>query len=89
MSKRSHDVSAEECIALGANRPRLESYPNRELSLGSLAISRALPIRDRRMIGPWCFLDRFGPLTFSDGKPMDVAPHPPHRPADGDVAPRR
>jgi redox-sensitive bicupin YhaK (pirin superfamily) len=28
------------------------------------------------MIGPWCFLDRFGPLTFSEGKPMDVAPHP-------------
>lgn len=28
------------------------------------------------MIGPWCFLDRFGPLTFQDQKPMDVAPHP-------------
>ena len=28
------------------------------------------------MIGPWCFLDRFGPLSFSDQKPMDVAPHP-------------
>jgi len=76
MSKRSDDVAAEECVALGATRPRLEAYPNRDLSLGSLAISRALPIRDRRMIGPWCFLDRFGPLTFSDGKPMDVAPHP-------------
>ena len=76
MSKRSDDVSAEECVALGAGRPRLESYPNRELSLGALTISRALPIRDRRMIGPWCFLDRFGPLTFDKGKPMDVAPHP-------------
>jgi len=49
---------------------------NRELTLGSLAISRALPVKDRRLVGPWCFLDRFGPLTFSDGKPMDVAPHP-------------
>lgn len=28
------------------------------------------------MIGPWCFLDRFGPLRFLDQKPMDVAPHP-------------
>jgi len=28
------------------------------------------------MVGPWCFLDRFGPLTFSVEKPMDVAPHP-------------
>jgi redox-sensitive bicupin YhaK (pirin superfamily) len=54
----------------------IESYPNRAMSLGSLAISRALPIKDRRLVGPWCFLDRFGPLTFTEGKPMDVAAHP-------------
>lgn len=28
------------------------------------------------MIGPWCFLDRFGPLGFSAGKAMDVGAHP-------------
>src|SRR5215467_6213378 len=28
------------------------------------------------MVGPWCFLDRFGPIRFTDEKPMDVAPHP-------------
>lgn len=41
-----------------------------------LAVARALPVRNRRLVGPWCFLDRFGPLTFAAGKPMDVAPHP-------------
>jgi redox-sensitive bicupin YhaK (pirin superfamily) len=76
MSKRSEIVAAESCVALGATDGRLESYPNRELTLGTLTIARALPVRDRRLVGPWCFLDRFGPLTFSDGKPMDVAPHP-------------
>jgi redox-sensitive bicupin YhaK (pirin superfamily) len=76
MSKRSETVPAEECVALGASKQRLEGYPNRPLQLGSLAISRALPVKDRRLVGPWCFLDRFGPLTFNDGKPMDVAPHP-------------
>jgi quercetin 2,3-dioxygenase len=76
MSKRSEIVAAESCVALGATDARLESYPNRELTLGTLTIARALPVRDRRLVGPWCFLDRFGPLTFSDGKPMDVAPHP-------------
>jgi len=76
MSRRSETVSAEECIALGSSQRLLESYPNRELNLGALAISRALPIRDRRLVGPWCFLDRFGPLTFSEGKPMAVLPHP-------------
>jgi redox-sensitive bicupin YhaK (pirin superfamily) len=76
MSKRSETVSAEECLSLGAPQPELEAYPNRDLRLGSLGISRALPVRDRRLVGPWCFLDRFGPLTFNEGKPMDVAPHP-------------
>jgi redox-sensitive bicupin YhaK (pirin superfamily) len=76
MSKRSEQVSAEECMALGANQPALQAYPNREVRLGELSISRALPVRERRLVGPWCFLDRFGPLSFSAGKPMDVAPHP-------------
>jgi hypothetical protein len=69
-------VSGEACVALGAADARLGASPTRELRLGSLAISRALPVRDKRLVGPWCFLDRFGPLTFGEGKPMDVAPHP-------------
>jgi redox-sensitive bicupin YhaK (pirin superfamily) len=70
------DVAAEECVALGAAHHALEAYPNREVHLGQLPVMRALPIRERRMVGPWCFLDRFGPLSFTDEKPMDVAPHP-------------
>ena len=76
MSKRTETVAAEACVAVGATDARVTAYPNREVTLGSLAISRALPIKDRRLVGPWCFLDRFGPLTFDAGKPMDVAPHP-------------
>ena len=76
MSKRSEVVAAEECVALGAEERQLAAYPNREVNLGALAVARALPIKDRRLVGPWCFLDRFGPLTFKEGKPMDVAPHP-------------
>lgn len=72
----SRIVAAEECIALGATQNTLEAYPNRDVSLGPLTVTRVLPIRDRRMVGPWCFLDRFGPLSFADDKPMDVAPHP-------------
>lgn len=69
-------VAAEECLALGGESQTIESYPNRDVSLGALHVTRALPIREKRMVGPWCFLDRFGPLTFSGNKPMDVAPHP-------------
>ena len=46
------------------------------MPLGNLTIRRALPVRGRRLIGRWCFLDRYGPVSFTDEKPMDVAPHP-------------
>ncbi len=69
-------VAAESLVALGATEQRLDEYANYEIALGTLRISRALPVKGRRMIGPWCFLDRFGPLSFSEGVPMDVAPHP-------------
>ena len=54
----------------------LESWPGRATHLGPLQIWRALPVRAHRLIGPWCFLDRYGPLSFTNDKPMDVAPHP-------------
>jgi hypothetical protein len=58
------------------SRTEIVSHPNRSTRLGPLEISRALPIRDRRTVGPWCFLDRFGPLSFTGEMPMDVPPHP-------------
>ena len=54
----------------------MQSWPAYRERVGHLDIRRALPLRQRRMVGPWCFLDRYGPLTFTTGKPMDVAPHP-------------
>lgn len=54
----------------------VEEHPGRTLELNDLPIWRALPARGRRLIGRWCFLDRYGPLSFTSDKPMDVAPHP-------------
>jgi redox-sensitive bicupin YhaK (pirin superfamily) len=54
----------------------IESFVSRDISIGALQVARALPVKARRLVGPWCLLDRFGPLTFSVDKPMDVAPHP-------------
>src|SRR5215470_16278385 len=54
----------------------IQSLPARQAEVGSLRILRALPRRQRRMVGAWCFLDRYGPIAFSSGQPMDVAPHP-------------
>jgi quercetin 2,3-dioxygenase len=58
------------------DRPEIQAYPSRNVRLGVLEIARALPIRQRRMVGPWCFLDRFGPVSFGEERPMDVPPHP-------------
>ncbi|HTM05567.1 MAG TPA: pirin family protein [Vicinamibacterales bacterium] len=54
----------------------IASYFAREVRLGEIPVLRALPAIGRRTIGPWCFIDRFGPLSFTDARPMDVAPHP-------------
>ena len=55
---------------------KFETHASRRTQLGPLDIWRALPTRGRRMIGAWCFLDRYGPISFSSEKPMDVATHP-------------
>jgi hypothetical protein len=67
---------AEACISEPAPSPTLEALPGRLTDLGGLAIRRLLPRSRRRLVGSWCFLDSYGPLTFASGKPMDVAPHP-------------
>ena len=49
----------------------------REAIIGDgMLIKRALPNRDKRMIGAWCFLDHAGPIEFEAGNGLDVGPHP-------------
>lgn len=43
---------------------------------GGMTVRRALPARQRRMIGAWCFLDHAGPVMFPEGKSMPVGAHP-------------
>ena len=69
-------VAAQACDAANIDGSAFDRFPARETTLGTLKILRALPIRQKRLVGAWCFLDRFGPLSFSDAKPLDVAPHP-------------
>jgi redox-sensitive bicupin YhaK (pirin superfamily) len=39
-------------------------------------VARMLPAVEKRMVGPFVFLDQFGPVTFPPGKLADVRPHP-------------
>lgn len=55
-----------------------EALPARDAELGGgLTIRRALPHRQRRLVGAWCFLDHFGPLPLApDATGLRVGPHP-------------
>jgi redox-sensitive bicupin YhaK (pirin superfamily) len=48
----------------------------RSVDLGGFSVRRALPHVKRRMVGPFIFLDHFGPVEFRSGKGIDVRPHP-------------
>lgn len=44
--------------------------------IGDLEVARVLPVRERRAVGPFVFLDHMGPVTFAPGAGFDVKPHP-------------
>jgi redox-sensitive bicupin YhaK (pirin superfamily) len=44
--------------------------------LGEFSVRRALPSRERRMVGPFVFFDHMGPAEFPPGKGIAVRPHP-------------
>ena len=44
--------------------------------LGDFKVRRALPARERTMVGPFIFVDQFGPARLPAGRGMDVRPHP-------------
>lgn len=44
--------------------------------LGAFEVRRAIPSRQRTMVGPFIFVDQFGPAHLPPGTAMDVRPHP-------------
>ena len=44
--------------------------------LGAFKVRRVLPARERTMVGPFIFVDQFGPAQMQPGEGMDVRPHP-------------
>jgi redox-sensitive bicupin YhaK (pirin superfamily) len=54
----------------------MEIFPARVTDLAGMPVRRLVPTKGRRLVGPWCFLDLFGPVDVDRGTAMDVAPHP-------------
>jgi redox-sensitive bicupin YhaK (pirin superfamily) len=48
----------------------------RAASIGNFMVGRLLPFRQKRMVGPFIFIDHMGPAKMSGRENMDVLPHP-------------
>ncbi|WP_127129999.1 pirin family protein [Georgenia sp. SYP-B2076] len=66
------------CVA-GPEGEGVELIEPREVPLGgprAMTVRRTLPSKQRSLIGPFCFVDHYGPDDVALSGGMDVAPHP-------------
>jgi redox-sensitive bicupin YhaK (pirin superfamily) len=54
----------------------LEITDARLATVGDITVRRLLPLRLRRSVGPWCFIDHYGPESVDGIAGMQVPPHP-------------
>jgi quercetin 2,3-dioxygenase len=54
----------------------LELTEAREGHVGTITVRRMLPLRTRRSVGAWCFIDHYGPMDVDGMAGMNVPPHP-------------
>ncbi|HEX3825452.1 MAG TPA: pirin family protein [Mycobacteriales bacterium] len=60
-----------------ATKPVKQLFAGREVALGeSTVVRRLLPNLGRRLVGPWCFVDHYGPDDIAGAGGMAVPPHP-------------
>ena len=55
---------------------RIDVREGRSTTVGGVPISRVLPTKGRRTVGPWCFVDLILPPDFDDPHPLEIGPHP-------------
>ncbi|MFN3998432.1 pirin family protein [Algoriphagus sp.] len=48
----------------------------RAASIGKFLVGRLLPFRQKRMIGPFIYIDHMGPVKLNEREQMDILPHP-------------
>lgn len=57
--------------------PAAQAFTPRSVALtADFTVERALPQRERRLVGPWCFLDHFRAHDAESAQILDVLPHP-------------
>src|SRR3954453_20299445 len=69
------DVPADDDT--GPPRPSLvEVTESRLADVGGFTVRRALPRREHRTGGAWCFVDQMGPGQVTPEQGLDIGPHP-------------
>ncbi|MGC1632795.1 MAG: pirin family protein [Gelidibacter sp.] len=48
----------------------------RAATIGKFMVGRLLPFRQKRMVGPFIYIDHMGPVKLSERENFDVLPHP-------------
>ena len=48
----------------------------RPADIGNFLVGRLLPFRDKRMVGPFIFIDHMGPAQLHEHQNIDIGPHP-------------
>jgi redox-sensitive bicupin YhaK (pirin superfamily) len=76
MSRSIDDNQAELCESELLQRDHTVYLPLARKISPKLTVQRLIPQRGLRMVGPWCFVDHFGPLPIADYADFDIAPHP-------------
>lgn len=48
----------------------------RAANIGNFIVGRLLPFRQKRMVGPFAFIDHMGPTKLTEYQNFDVPAHP-------------
>ena len=48
----------------------------RAANIGKFMVGRLLPFRQKRMVGPFIYIDHMGPVKLSERENFDILPHP-------------
>ncbi len=51
-------------------------FEERARHIGDFLVGRLIPFSQKRMVGPFAFIDHMGPATLDEHKNFDVPPHP-------------
>lgn len=48
----------------------------RAVTIGNFLVGRLLPFRQKRMVGPFIYIDHMGPVAMNERENVDIGPHP-------------